>query len=104
MLWSRTGKFLVRSFLTGVESEEISGLGRMSQRKCCCSEERVLAQISGMNSNILLGADDAHPGLQRQLTYETAQLLSEPGKCHLNHCSARAMGKCNQTLKRIQDE
>ncbi|XP_075357733.1 astacin-like metalloendopeptidase [Mycteria americana] len=49
----------------------------MSQRKCHCSEEWVLAQISAMNSNILLGADDAYPGVQRQLTYETAQLLSE---------------------------
>lgn len=72
MLRSRTGKFLVRSFLTGAESEGISGSGRISQRKRHCSEERVLAQISAVNSNILLGADDAHPGVQRQLTYKTA--------------------------------
>ena len=57
-----------------------------------------------MNSNNLLGADDAHLGVQRQLTYETVQLLSELGKCRLNHCGATATGKCNQTLKSIQDE
>lgn len=84
-------------------SEEISGSGIMSQRKYHCSEERGFAQISAVNSNNLLGADDAHP-VQRQLTYDTAQLLSELSKCRLNHCSARATGKCNQTLKRIQDE
>lgn len=57
-----------------------------------------------MKSNISVGADDAHPGVQRQLTYETAPLLRELGKCHLNHRSARAMGKGNQTLTGIQDE
>lgn len=82
----------------------IWGSGRTSQRKCHCLEERVLAQISAMKSNISVGADDAHPGVQRQLMYETAPLLRELGKCHLNHRSARAIGKGNQTLKRIQDE
>lgn len=85
-------------------SKEISVSGRTPQRKYHYSEERVLAQISAMNRNNSLGADDTHPGVQRQLTYETAQLLSELSKCHLNHHSARATGKCNQTLKRIQDE
>lgn len=76
----------------------------MSQRKYHCLQERVLAQISAVSSNNLLGADDVHPGVQRQLTYETAQLLSELSKCCLNHHSARATGKCYQTFKRMQDQ
>lgn len=85
-------------------SEEISGLGRMSQRKYHGWQERVLTEISAVNSNNLLEANDVHPGVQRQLSYETAQLLSELSKCCLNHHSARVTGKCNQTLKRIQDK
>lgn len=104
MLQSRTGKFWSDHSCQGLNLRKSQVQEEHLRESVITWEKGVLAQISAMKSNISVGAGDAHPGVQRQLTYETALLPRELSKCRLNHRSARAMGKGNQALTRIQDE